>query len=393
MTVRSQFGSDVLITGWSHSEFGKLADHDVESLVVGVATEAVANAGLEFADIDAIYVGNFNSGLTPLSFVSSLALQSSDSLLCIPATRVENACASGSAAVHAGIIALLAGVARNVLVVGVEKMTHASASSVGSALLGADYDLAGEASSSGFAGIFATVADAYTSRYGDCSDSLAMIAAKSHRNAMDNPYAHLRKDLGLEFCRTVSDKNPVVAGQLRRTDCSPVSDGAAALVLSTAASATTSAVRMIGFSHANDFLPGSKRDPLAFVGSEMAWNRALEMAGVTVTDLSLVELHDCFTIAELNLYEVLGITERGRAREALDEGWVFAGGRIPVNRSGGLKSKGHPVGATGVSQYVMAAQQLTGSAGAMQLPNVARVAVHNMGGLAVANYVGVLELA
>jgi acetyl-CoA C-acetyltransferase len=393
VTLRSQFGTDVLITGWAHSNFGKL-DDGVESLVVAVAAEAVATAGLEFKDIDAVFVGNFNSGMVPLAFVSSLVLQASNALLGVSATRVENACASGSAAVHQGMQALLAGTARNVLVIGVELMSHASAAVVGGALLGADYEMAGQDSTTGFAGIFANVADAYSDRYGDCADALAMIAAKSHHNAMDNPYAHLRKDLGYEFCRTVSEKNPIVAGRLRRTDCSPVSDGAAALVLSSDARPSRQpAVRLIGFGHANDFLPSEKRDPLAFVGTEMAWNRALGMAEVGLSDLSLIELHDCFTIAELNLYEVLGIAARGRGREAIEEGWVLPTGRTPVNRSGGLKSKGHPVGATGVSQHVLAAQQLTGMAGDMQLPDVTRVAVHNMGGLAVANYVGVLESA
>jgi acetyl-CoA C-acetyltransferase len=397
MGVREAFGTDVLLTGWGHSRFGKLADETLESLVVSVATEALENAGVEPGQVDEIYLGQFNSGMVPLGFPSSLALQVSDALANTPATRVENACASGSAAFQQGVKSLLAGTARTVLVVGAEKMTHAPAEVVGAALLGADYELAGTPSSTGFAGIFAEVARHYEKRHGSVGDTLGLIAAKNHRNGVLNPFAQLRKDLGVEFCQTVSDRNPVVAEPLRRTDCSPVSDGAAAVVLQagpvagTAGAAATAPVRLAGFGHANDFLPAAKRDPLEFAGSVAAWQRALAMAGVGLDDLDLAEVHDCFTIAELVLYEVMGLAPRGEGRRAIEEGWVERDGRLPVNLSGGLKAKGHPVGATGVSQHVLAAMQLTGTAGEMQLPGARRAAVHNMGGLAVANYVSVLE--
>lgn len=394
MSLQEQFGRDILLTGWGHSPFGKLADETLESLIVGVAREAIANAGLEPGQIDEIYLGQFNSGMVPLGFASSLALQVSDELANVPATRVENACASGSAAVQQGAKSLLAGTARNVLVIGAEKMTHAGADVVGAALLGADYEAAGKPSSTGFAGLFAETAKHYQKHYGDVGDVLGSIAAKNHRNGVANPYAQLRKDLGEEFCQTVSDKNPVVAEPLRRTDCSPVSDGAAAVVLSTEASrsgAAASAVRLAGFGQANDFMPAEKRDPTAFAGSRAAWQRALGMAGVGLGDLDLAEVHDCFTIAELIMYEVMGLTADGEGRRAIEEGMVYRDGKLPVNLSGGLKAKGHPVGATGVSQHVVAAMQLSGTAGDMQLPGARRAAVHNMGGLAIANYVSVLE--
>jgi acetyl-CoA C-acetyltransferase len=338
-------------------------------------------------------LGQFNAGMMPLAFPSSLALQLSPELLGVPATRVENACASGSAAVQQGVKALLAGTARNVLVVGAEMMTPAGAEKVGAALLGADYDMAGQASSAGFTALFAEVAKHYEKRYGPISDVLGSIAAKNHRNGVDNPYAQLRKDLGVEFCRTVSEKNPMVADPLRRTDCSPVSDGAAAVVLSLAprSGAATAPVRLAGFGHANDFLPAEKRDPTAFAGTRFSWERAFAMAGVGLGDLDFAEVHDCFTIAELVIYETMGLTPVGQGRRAIEEGWVYKDGRLPVNVSGGLKAKGHPVGATGVSQHVLAAMQLTGTAGAMQLANPRRGAVQNMGGVGIANYVSVLE--
>jgi acetyl-CoA C-acetyltransferase len=385
--------SNALITGWGHTRFGKREDQTLESLIVQAAGEAIETAGIDPSDIDAVFLGTFNAGLEPLSFASSLALQLSDGLFGVPATRVENACASGSAGVHQGLAALMSGVARNVLVIGAEKMTHAPAQAVGAALLGADYESAGLESATGFAGLFAKVAITYEQRYGPVSDTLAAIAAKSHRNAVLNPYAHLRKPLTEDFCRTVSPKNPMVAPPLRRTDCSPVSDGAAALVLSVQRSseAAVPPVRILGIGQANDFLPAGRRDPLAFRGTEAAWSKAMKMAQLRLDDLDFLEIHDCFTIAELNLYEVIGITERGKGKQALDEGRVARDGRLPVNVSGGLKSKGHPVGATGVSQHVLAAMPLTGTAGAMQLPNPVHAAVQNMGGLAIANYVTVLK--
>ncbi|ALV40023.1 acetyl-CoA acetyltransferase [Pseudarthrobacter sulfonivorans] len=397
MSLKEQFGKDVLLTGWGHSRFGKLTNETLESLIVQVATEAISNAGIEPGQIDEIYLGQFNSGLMPLAFPSSLALQVSPDLANVAATRVENACASGSAAFQQGTKALLAGTAKTVLVIGAEKMTHAGADVVGAALLGADYDMAGQTSTTGFTGLFADVAKHYEKRYGrgdgQLGDVLGSIAAKNHRNGVDNPYAQLRKDLGEEFCRTVSDKNPVVADPLRRTDCSPVSDGAAAVVLCTSASssAATLPVQLTGFGQANDFFPTVRRDPTAFAATRVSWQRALGMAGVGLEDLDFAEVHDCFTIAELLMYEAMGLTEPGQGARAVQEGWVFKDGKLPVNVSGGLKAKGHPVGATGVSQHVIAAMQLTGTAGDMQLANPRRAAVQNMGGVGIANYVSVLE--
>jgi acetyl-CoA C-acetyltransferase len=392
MSLKDQFGKDVLLTGWGHSRFGKLTDETLESLIVQVATEAIGNAGIEPSQIDEIYLGQFNSGMMPLAFPSSLALQVSEQLANVPSTRVENACASGSAAFQQGTKSLLAGTAKTVLVIGAEKMTHAGADVVGAALLGADYDMAGKASTTGFTGLFAEVAKHYEKRYGPVSDVLGSIAAKNHRNGVDNPYAQLRKDLGEEFCRTVSDKNPMVADPLRRTDCSPVSDGAAAVVLSVSPTGgATAPVRLAGIGQANDFFPAERRDPTAFAATRASWQRALGMAGVGLEDLDFAEVHDCFTIAELLMYEAMGLTEPGQGSRAVQEGWVFKDGKLPINVSGGLKAKGHPVGATGVSQHVIAAMQLTGTAGDMQLASPRRAAVQNMGGVGIANYVSVLE--
>lgn len=341
-------------------------------------------------------LGHFNAGFSAQDFTASLVLQADPALRFKPATRVENACATGSAAVHQGIRAIAAGAAKIVLVVGVEQMTRTPGPEIGKNLLKASYLPEDGDTVGGFAGVFGKIAQGYFQKYGDQSDALALIAAKNHKNGVANPYAQMRKDFGFEFCRSESEKNPYVAGPLKRTDCSLVSDGAAALVLtdSETAKSFAKAVNVRATAHAQDFLPMSKRDILAFEGCTVAWQRALEKAGVTLSDLSFVETHDCFTVAELIEYEAMGLTPRGQGARAIKEGWTLKDGKLPVNPSGGLKAKGHPIGATGVSMHVMTAMQLTGTAPeGMQLPNAKLGGIFNMGGAAVANYVSILEPA
>ena len=385
--------TDPIIVGWAHTPFGKHEDKDAEALIADVALSAIENAGLAPEEINAVFVGMFNNGMARQDFPSSLVMQSVPALRFKPMTRTENACASGSAAIHAGRNFLKSGQGRNVLVIGVEKMTGKNTAEVGDALLGASYRKEEADIPAGFAGVFARIGQAYFQKFGDQSDALAMIAAKNHRNGVDNPYAQMRKDLGFEFCRTVSDKNPIVAPPLKRTDCSPISDGAAALVLSLDDDLPrfARAVRFRAAAHVNDHLPLSKREIWRLDGVAEAWNSALNSAGVSLSDLSFVEVHDCFTIAELMSYEAMGLTEVGKGAKAILDGWTQKDGRLPVNRSGGLKAKGHPVGATGVSMHVIAAMQLTGEAGGLQLPRADLAGVFNMGGSGVANYVSILE--
>ena len=245
----------------------------------------------------------------------------------------------------------------------------------------------------GFAGVFGQIAQRYFQRHGDQSDALATIAAKNHKNGCANPLAQMRKDLGYEFCRQVSDKNPLVAGPLKRTDCSLVSDGAAALVLTDVetALAMNKAVVFRAAVHINDFLPMSRRDITLFEGCEQAWARARAKARIALDDLDFVETHDCFTIAELIEYEAMGLVPEGEGARAIKDGLTAKDGPLPVNPSGGLKAKGHPIGATGVSMHALAAMQLTGTAGDMQVRNAKLAGLFNMGGAAVANYVSVLE--
>jgi acetyl-CoA C-acetyltransferase len=381
------------IVGWAHTPFGKLADETVESLIVKVAGEALADAGLAAKDVDEIVLGHFNAGFSAQDFTASLVLQASPDLRFKRATRVENACATGSAAVHQGLKSIAAGAARTVLVVGVEQMTTTPAPEIGKNLLKASYVREEADIEGGFAGVFGKIAALYFQRWGDQSDALARIAAKNHKNGVDNPYAQIRKDLGYDFCRQESDKNPRVAGPLKRTDCSLVSDGAAAVVLTDVETALkmNKAIVFRAAEHVQDFLPMSRRDILKFEGPAMAWQRALAQAGVKLSDMSFAEVHDCFTIAELLVYEAIGLAPEGQGARVIADGIVDKDGKLPINRSGGLKAKGHPIGATGVSMHAIASMQLTGTAGDMQLKDPQLGGIFNMGGAAVANYVSILE--
>ena len=381
------------IVGWAHTPFGKLSGESVESLIVRVAGEALADAGVSPKDVDEIVLGHFNAGFSAQDFTAALVLQASPDLRFKRATRVENACATGSAAVHQGLKAIAARTARIVLAVGVEQMTATPAAEIGRNLLKASYVREEAEIEGGFAGVFGKIAGLYFQKWGDQSDALAMIAAKNHKNGVGNPYAQMRKDLGYDFCRTESENNPFVAGPLKRTDCSLVSDGAAAVVLADVETALKlgKAVAFRAVEHVQDFLPMSKRDILKFEGCAHAWHGALEEAGLKLGDLSFVETHDCFTIAELIEYEAMGLTAEGQGARAIKEGWTQKDGKLPVNPSGGLKAKGHPIGATGVSMHALTAMQLTGAAGDLQVRNARLGGIFNMGGTAVANYVSILE--
>ncbi|WP_025596092.1 acetyl-CoA acetyltransferase [Agrobacterium tumefaciens] len=385
--------SKAQIVGWAHSPFGKSALENTEQLMASVVAPAIDHAGVDVSDIDGIFVGVMNNGFSKQDFQGALVAMGDERLAYTPAVRFENACSTGSAALYSAMDFIEAGRGRIALVVGAEKMTALPTAEVGEILLSACYRAEEANIPGGFAGQFGRIAQAYFQRYGDRSEELAMIAAKNHANGAVNPYAHMRKDFGFDFCNTVSDKNPYVAGPLRRTDCSLISDGAAAIILADEETAA-SLNRAIGFrgrKHVNDIMALSRRDPLAFEGARRAWAGSLELAGATLDDLSFVETHDCFTIAELIEYEAMGLAKPGEGYRVVQDGTALKTGRLPINPSGGLKSKGHPVGATGVSMHVMAAMQLMGEAGDMQIPNASLAGVFNMGGTAVANYVSIME--
>ena len=383
------------IIGWGHTPFGKLDAVDPEQLVREAIEPALQTAGLQARDIDGIFVGHFNGGFLPQDFTSALVALAVPELRHVPAVRTENACATGSSAIWAALDAVQAGRIKRALVVGFDIMNAVPTAKVAETLLRCSYVKEEGTTPAGFAGVFGKIASSYFERFGDQSDALASISAKNHANGVHNPYAHMRRDLGFDFCRNPSDKNPFVAGPLKRSDCSLVSDGAAALVITAEpnGNASVTPVRWKSRTQVNEFLPLSRRDPTRFEGAALAWQQGLLAAGVTLADLGFVETHDCFTIAELLEYEAMGLAPHGQGARVILDGVTRRDGKLPVNLSGGLKSRGHPIGATGVSQHVMAAMQLSGTAGAMQVGNPKIGAVFNMGGAAVANYLSVLEAA
>lgn len=381
------------IVGWGHTPFGRLEDKTTEDLILDAAQQAIDNAGIDPSEIDSVWVGHFNSGMVADGFTSSLALNLDESLRFTPSTRLENACASGSAAVYAAKDSIAAGKSKVTLVVGVEKMTELDTAGVTKALAGASYQK--EEADMSFPAIFGEFAKAYFAEHGDHSETLAKIAAKNHTNAIKNPLAHIRKEFEFDYFNTVTNRNPMIAEPLRMTDCSLISDGAAALIMVSEDEADRFE-HQIAFKaavHVNDYLPMSKRDPLKFEGPKEAFSRAYEEAGVTVDDLDFAEVHDCFTIAELLIYEAMGLAEQGNGKSVIEDGTVLADGKLPINLSGGLKAKGHPVGATGVSMHVLAAMQLSGTAGDLQKEDAKLGCVFNMGGSGVANYCSILERA
>ena len=381
------------LIGYAHTPFGKLPGAEVEALMREVATTAIGDAHLDAADIDAVVVGHFNPGFVRQGFTAGLSGGLLPGLHMVPAVRVENACATGSAAIHHAQALIASGQARHVLAIGVEVMSGLPTREVGQALLQACYVPEEIDTPAGFAGMFARLADAYADRHGDPHPAMARIAAKNHANGLHNPLAQLHLNVDAAFCNTESDKNPRVVGRLLRSDCSPVSDGAAAVVLSAAGAHTRhdNAVRLRATAQATDLMPLSQRDMSELAGTRVAWQRLMAKAGISLDDLDLLETHDCFTIAELMQYEAIGLCAPGQGARALEEGWVMPGGRLPVNLSGGLKSKGHPVGATGVSMHVMAAWQLLGRWRSAPLPNARLAAVLNMGGAGVVTCGSVLE--
>lgn len=382
---------EALIVGWGHSKFGRLDALSLEDLIQQAAREALESAGLAACDVDAVWLGHFNSGMVPDGFASSMILGIDPDLRYKPATRCENACASGSAALYSAVDAIRSGRVKVALVVGAEKMTALDTAGVTQALGGASYQK--EEAGLSFPDIFARFAKAYASRYGDPTEAMAHIAVKNHENALSNPLAQMRRPLTLDYCLTPSDKNPMVSDPLKVTDCSLISDGAAAVVLvaDDMVGNFGRAVRFRGMAHVSDLLPLSQKDPAAFEGPARAIDMAYRQAGVTVDDLSLAEVHDCFTIAELLSVEALGLAAPGEGRTAVIDGATRRGGRLPINLSGGLKAKGHPVGATGVSMHVLCARQLVGEAGDMQQPGASLAMCMNMGGGAVTSYASILE--
>lgn len=371
----------VSIIGVGHTRFGRLPERSVD-LMRSAITEALSDADVSPERIDAVWVANFSDAFDGQCHLAAVAA----SLLgrCIQAQRVESACASGGLAFKEAARAVESGRFRTVLVVGVEKMASASPGLAVRLLAGAASpdEIAQGAS---FPGLYAMIARAHFERFGTTSEQLAHIAVKNHEHALMNPLAQFAKPLSVEDVL----KSRPVASPLHLLDCSPLSDGAAALVLS--AESTAQAPRVLGLGHvAAEISLAARADICTMDAVKEAGALAYSEAGIGPGDIDVAELHDCFTIAELVQFEDLGFCAKGEGGPRLASGSNRLGGDLPINASGGLKAKGHPVGATGVSQVVEVVRQLRGCCGQRQVESADMALCCNIGGSGSSAVVSIL---
>lgn len=368
----------ITVLGVGTTKFGELWDVSPRALVKEAVYEALSDAGLELADIDALYVGNMLSGI--LGNQENLGALFAEELgVDIPAFKIEGACASGGLAVHNAINSILAGVYQTVLVVGVEKMTDHNPAEVASALMGAGREeerLAGIT----FPGLYAILARSHMEKYKTKKEDLAAVAVKNHYHATMNPKAQFQHQVSLDQVLN----SPLVADPLGLLDCSPISDGAAAVILSTEhrAQSTKRPVYIAASCVATDSLGlTGRKDLTSLMSAVKAAEKAYKIAGVEPKDVDIAEVHDCFSVAEIIACEDLGFFPRGRAAGEISKGETTLGqGRLTVNPSGGLKACGHPVGATGVKQLAEIVTQLRGEAGQRQVKGAKVGLTHNIGG-------------
>lgn len=370
----------VAVIGAACTNYGEWWDKSLKDLLAQAQFDALADAGLLSQAIQAIFVANMCAG--QLSRQVNIGGMASDILgIDVPGMRVESACASGALAIRAGITAIESGQAEVVMVSGVEKMSDVDHSSATESLMSAtDYETEGFVGGT-FPGLFALVARMYMQKFGMTREQLAFVSVKNHKNGTLNPHAHFRKEI------TVEDvlKSSMVADPLTLLDCSPMSDGAACVILSSpeyAKKIGKQGVNIIGAAQASDTLSLSQREVFtAFKATQKAAQQAFAIAGLQPKDVDLAEVHDAFSMAEIIALEDLGFFAPGTAGQATQEGQTMLNSGLSVNSSGGLKAKGHPIGATGVGQIVELAEQLRGRCGARQVHNANVGLAHSMGGL------------
>lgn len=381
---------EVAIIGVGMNKWGELWDKSLRDIFVEAALKAMDDAGVD--KLDAMVVGSMTPGL----FIGQEHLGSmlADYLgqKPIPAARVESACASGGLAVRMAMMQVALGWADVVLAGGVEKMTDVDGGGATYALAtAADQEYEGFHGIT-FPGLYAMMARAHMERYGTTLEQLAHVAVKNHKHGAKNPNAQYPFETTLEEVMN----STMVADPLRVMHCSPITDGAAAVILCPMEMAKKftkhPAVAIIGSGHATDTIALHSREDMTYLkATEVAAKQALKMAGKTIKDMDVIEVHDCFTIAEICVLEALGVCEVGKGGTMAESGESALGGKIPVNTSGGLKSKGHPVGATGVAQIMELTLQLRGEAGARQSKGAKIGLAQNMGGSGGSTVVHVLE--
>jgi acetyl-CoA C-acetyltransferase len=394
----------VYIIGAGRTDFKRNAKKEgigIGDLIVEAGRAAITSAGIDAASITSGVVGNFAAGrFTRQLHLGAFLTNIDEALVGIPTMHVEAACASGAAAVSAAVQQVMGGLHDAVLVVGAEQQKTMSPSEVGDVLASAG-DYAIERPAYGeftFPSLFAYVAKLYASRYGLDDRALAAIAVKNRAHALLNPLAQMRDlPLTMSEAMTVSESNPMIADPLKRSDCSQITDGAAAVVVCSKRlidrlGDKQHAIRLDGLGQSTDHLAVAQKDAPVFAVASRAATTAFKMAGITPADLSGADLHDCFTISEIVAYEIVGLAERGQgAKLAASGATALPAARaqitaerslrsIPVNPGGGLIGDGHPVGASGVRQVVEAFTQLTGAGGKRQIERPTKYLTFNMGG-------------
>ncbi len=386
---------EVAVIGIGMTKFGELWDKSFRDLVAEAGVKAIMDAGIEGKDIDAMYIGGMSSGgFVEQEHVAPLAIEVAGlEDFHIPATRVEGACASGGLAMRQGYIAVASGIHDIVLVGGAEKMTDVVGTEATNVLASAA-DREWEAFfGMTFPGLYALMARYHMHKYGTTQEQLASVAVKNHYNGSMNPNAQFNRKISIEDVLA----SPMVADPLHLLDCSPITDGAAAAILAPldiAKKYTDKIVKILASTQASDTISLHNRKRFdALPAAIHAARQAYKMAGVEPKDIDVAEVHDCFTIAEIMAIEDLGFFEKGKGGKATEEGLTAIDGQIPINTSGGLKAKGHPVGATGIAQINEIVMQLRGEAGKRQVKDAEVGLTHNVGGsggTAVVHILGVI---
>jgi acetyl-CoA C-acetyltransferase len=383
----------VAVVGIGKTAFGAFPDRDLRSLAVEAGKKALENGNAKPSQVEAFYLGNFagpeftgQNHLAPY-VAAGMGIHG------IPATRFEAACASSGAAFFHAVSAVAAGLYDVILVGGVEKMTSQPTPKVTEILAGAG-DLCGEVRAGAtFPALFAMIARRHMYQYGTTREHLAAVAVKNHQNGAKNPLAHMRKVITME--QAMSGK--LVAEPLTVYDCSLISDGAAAALIvpfERASEFTGKPVRVLGIAQASDHVALEEKDDITtFQAVKVSAAKAYQLAGVKAKDIQFAEVHDCFTIAEIVAIEDLGFADKGQGGPYTLAGGTCLNGERPINTSGGLKSKGHPVGATGVGQVCDVVQQIRGEAGERQVQRNSLGLAQNLGGSGATSVVTILGAA
>lgn len=398
----------VAVIGAGMSKFGVFPDKTTRELFVEAFVEAVRSVdkGIEAGEIEALFLGNFSNDIFEGQVHTGPLMADLVGIAPGPAMRVENACASGGAALRLGILAVASGAHDVVCVAGVEKMSNLETSRVTDVLASAADSVYEFSAGATFPGLYAEIANAHMKKYGTTIEQLRMVGIKNHENGALNPKAQFQSTIRdimkarverakakglpapswrdeMEFLSD-PEANPVIAWPLRLFDCSPITDGAAVVILAAeevARKFTDTPIHVVGTGQGSDSLALHDREEITSLrAARIAAEEAYKMAGLKPKDIQIAEVHDCFTIAEIVATEDLGFFKPGEGGKAVEEGLTRRNGEKPVNTSGGLKAKGHPVGATGVAQVVEIWHQLRGEAGARQVPGVEVGLTHNVGG-------------